>query len=172
MKKNDMFKKIEKLYFNKSYNEVTTQEIWDLFWINKASLYHYFSSKEILFQELLNYSFENFMKNLEEILDKDLDFFIKKFLNYPFESKSLFATIKQNNYCEKNKFIIDIKNKQKETFDLLYLKFKKKYWFNKEKTFILFSLLDSLSRKKCINWGCYIEIDSLLWEIKTLFINK
>jgi predicted DNA binding CopG/RHH family protein len=31
MKKVNMFKKIEKLYFNKSFSDVTTQDIADLF---------------------------------------------------------------------------------------------------------------------------------------------
>lgn len=170
MKKNEMFEKIEKLYFNRSYSDVTTQEIADLFWINKASLYHYFKSKEQLFLELLDYSFNNFVLNLEKILKNDIDNFILDYLNYPSKTKNLFAIINQNGFCEQKEFLDNILDKQKKIFDIFYINFKSKYWFTREKTFILFSLLESFSRKKCVLWWCFVDIDSLLWEIKNLFI--
>lgn len=165
-----MLEKIEKLYFNKWYSDVTTKEIWDLFWINKASLYYYFKSKEILFLELLEYSFEKFINNLNKSLNKNLDFFIIDYLNYPLKNKNLFAIINHNNICENIKFIKTIKTKQETVFEILYNYFNKNYSFSKEKTFILLSLLDSLSRKKCIYWWCYVEVDLLITEIKNLFI--
>jgi hypothetical protein len=165
-----MFKKIEKLYFNKSFSDVTTQDIADLFWINKASLYYYFESKVVLFKELLEYSFENFKNNLNKILKKDIDNFIKSYLNYASESQNLFAVISQNWACKRECFIDNIIFKQKEIFEIFYNYFSEKYWFSKEKIFILFSLIDSLSQKKCATWWCIVEIDNLLEEIKSLFI--
>jgi hypothetical protein len=106
---------------------------------------------------------------LNKILKMDFDKFIEKFVYYPSKSWNLFSIINQNWYCENQLFKNNIKNKQKDIFKLISDEFAIKYWFSKEKTFLLLSLLEDLWRKKCIFWNCIFDLKSVLKEIKTLF---
>ncbi len=169
MEKLDILEKLEPLFYDKPFKNVSLQEIADILEIKKASLYYYFPSKEDLLIDMVNYSFENYLSFIEEILDKKLEKFIEDFIKYPKKSNNIFSIINQNWYCENDLLRKNIQEKQKIIFEIIKVKLKEKYEFKEEKTFLLLSLLEDLSRKKCIFWNCPFDLDKLIKEITKLF---
>lgn len=60
MKKLEILTKIEPILYQKTYKEVSLQEIANVLEIKKSGLYYYFDSKEALYLEILEYSFEKY----------------------------------------------------------------------------------------------------------------
>ena len=169
MKKQDLLKRIEPLFFDKTYKEVSLQNIADIFQIKKSSLYYYFESKDDLYIQLLNYSFENYKLFLNSIFDMEMKIFIKEFLYFPQKSKNFFSIINQNGYCNNPTLKKEIMEKQYEMLDFINIKLSEKYWFSKAKSFVFISLLEDIWRKKCLFWECPLDIDNVILEINTLF---
>jgi TetR/AcrR family transcriptional repressor of nem operon len=96
MKKNEVLKIIEPIFFDKTFKEVSMQKLADTLKIKKASLYYYFPSKDKLQEELINYSFENYLKFIKNTKTNDLKIFILEFIHFPFKSKNIFSLISQN----------------------------------------------------------------------------
>ena len=169
MTKNEILKKIEPLFYDKTFKEVSMQEIANHLWIKKASLYYYYSSKESLQEDLINYSYENYKKFIFSILNKDLKTFIEKYISYPFKSQNIFSLINQIWYCENEKIKKYISAKQLEIINIIKEDFQQKYWFNEERIFILLSIIENISKKKCIFWWCPYDLEKIIDEILTIF---
>lgn len=171
MKKEEIFEKIEVLFFDKTFKQVSMQDIALFLWIKKPSLYYYFSSKEVLFDELIDYSFLNYKKNILKLIEKNLDLFIKEFISYPQKTKNLFSLINQTWYCDNDILKEKLKTKNKDLFLIISESFYKKYWFEKEKTFLFLNMLESLAKKDCLFWKCEFEDKDIFKEITKLFIS-
>lgn len=180
MKKQELLKKIEELFYSKTFKEVSMQDIANELWMKKASVYYHFASKEILMIEVLEYSFNNYFDFINSLIDiweknikdkKILEKLIKDFVSYPEQSRNLFSIINQNWYCENKDILKIIEEKQEIIFNHIGKKFKIILWFSSEKTFIFMSLMNDIWRKKCIYWNCEIKIDNLINEIFNLFFN-
>lgn len=169
MEKIEILEKLEPLFYEKPFKNVSMQEVAKLLDIKKASLYYYFPSKELLLQEVINFSFMNYIKFIEFILSKKLDKFTEEFIKYPKKSKNIFSIINQNWYCENDELKKNIQEKQKIIFEMIKTKLKKNYDFSTEKTFLFLSLLEEVSRKKCIFWNCPFDLDKLIKEINKTF---
>nr|MDD3720573.1 TetR/AcrR family transcriptional regulator [Candidatus Gracilibacteria bacterium] len=168
MEKIEILEKLEPLFYEKPFKNVSMQEIADILKVKKASLYYYFPSKNILLEEIINYSFENYLIFIEDILKKELKKFINDFIKFPKKSKNIFSIINQNGYCEDDELKQNIQNKQKLIFDKISKELEKKYNFSKEKTFLFISMLEDLSRKKCIFGNCPFDLDKLIDEIRKI----
>jgi len=169
MIKDEILKKIEPLFYDKTFKEVSMQEIANHLWIKKASLYYYYKSKEDLQEDLINYSYENYKKFILSIINKDLKIFIERYISYPYKSQNIFSLINQIGYCENEKIKKYISTKQQELIDIIKNDFKNKYWFNEEKIFILLSIIENISKKKCIFWWCPYDLEKIIDEILILF---
>lgn len=169
MKKIEILEKLEPLFYEKPFKNVSMQEIAELLDIKKASLYYYFPSKEVLLQEIINFSFMNYMRFIELTLTKKLDKFTEEFIKFPKKSKNIFSIINQNWYCESDELKKNIQEKQKIIFEMIKTKLKKNHDFSTEKTFLFISLLEEVSRKKCIFWNCPFDLDKLIKEINRTF---
>jgi len=181
MKKQELLKKIEELFYFKTFKEVSMQDIANELWMKKASLYYYFPSKEDILKEVIEDSFKDFLDFIQDLIDiwwknteneKVLKKLIKDFVIYPESSKNLFSIINQNWYCDNNEIIEIITNKEKIIFDNISLKFKEILWFSNEKTFLFMSVLHDIWRKKCIYWKCNIDIDLIIDELYNIFFKK
>jgi len=176
MSKVDIIKKIEILFFEKSFKWVSMQDIANNIWIKKASLYYYFPSKEVLILEVLNYSFENylsFIKNTIEIWNKNnFNELLSEFLDYWEKEKNIFSIINQNWYSENNEILDYLQEKQKIIFETIYEWMNNKTWFSREKVFLFLSLINDIWRKKTTYWKCLINKKKMIEEVKKLFFNN
>lgn len=170
MEKNEVLKIIEPIFFDKTFKEVSMQELANTLKIKKSSLYYYFPSKDKLQEELISYSFENYLNFIQKITNNnDFKKFINEFIYFPFKSKNIFSLISQNWYCENQKLKEMVSDMQNTIFVIIYEAFSTKYKLNQEKVFILLSILENISKKKCIFWNCPFDLDKIILEIDELF---
>lgn len=172
--KTEILEKIEILFWENSFAEVSMDEIAKTLNFKKASLYYYFPSKEQMFLDIINYSFLRYKSFLEELLKlSSIENILLWIISYPLEQKNLFSVISQKWYCKiwVIRDVVVLKNK--ELFGILNKYFQEKYEFNQEKVILLQSLLNDLSKKYCI-FDCKEILDSqkLVSEILKIFFNK
>lgn len=169
--KTKILEKIESLFWENSFAEVSMDEIAGVLGMKKSSVYYHFPSKEKMFIDVLEFSFNRYKLFLQEILvNQEIDKILVWIISYPLESKNLFAVVSQKWYC-KIWIIRDlIYEKNIELFNIFFKYFEEKYSFNQEKTILLQSILNDLSKKYCI-FDCKETIDSekLICEIKKIF---
>jgi AcrR family transcriptional regulator len=100
MNKQEILQKIEPLFYEKSYKEVSLQDIADIFNIKKASLYYYFPSKQDLFISVLEYSFNEYLLFINNLISRwnenNFQELLNEFLNFPENKKNLFSKINLN----------------------------------------------------------------------------
>ncbi len=169
MRKEVILEKLEKIFYEKSFSDVSMQYIANYLDIRKASVYYYFSSKERLIKDVLNYSFDNYKIFIKNLPTNNLKNLIYDFIKFPNKSKNVFSVITQKWYCNKQELKDIIQEKQKDILELLYLNLITNYKFSKEKSFLFISLLDDLSKKRCIFGDCDMNIKSLINEIIKIF---
>jgi AcrR family transcriptional regulator len=94
--KTDILSKIEELFWENAFAELSMDEVGKCLGIKKSSLYYHFPSKDQMFIEALEYSYEKYRKSLEDIfLKEDLKEIIIALINFPLKSKNLFAVVLQ-----------------------------------------------------------------------------
>ena len=169
--KTKLLEKIETLFWENSFAEVTMDEIARELGMKKASLYYHFPSKEEMFIDVLEYSYNRYKLYIEWLIsNNDLNELLEWSIKYPLESKNLFSIVSQKWYCKIwiIRDLISIKNR--ELFNIYFDFFAWKYWFNSEKTILLQSILNDLSKKYCI-FECSesLDADKLIKEIKKIF---
>lgn len=175
MNKKEIIKKIELLFFDKSFDSVSMQDIATMLDIKKASLYYHFPSKKDMILEVIEESFINYDNFINEILEKwNMDNFLEileDFLDFPDKNKNIFSIINQNwyNLWIEEKSLIDIK--QKIIFDKIKNNLQNKACFTKEKAFLFLSIIEKLWNIKNNLSVCNIDKKKLLLEIKILFFN-
>ncbi len=169
MKKEELLAKIEELFYEKTFKEISLDTIAKHLEIKKASLYYYFSSKETLIEALIDFSFENYKTFIKKISGWDAKNFIKEFIEFPAKNKNVFSIINQNWYCENSDMKKMLKTRQLEIFSIINSYFFEKANFSKEKTFLLLSIMEDISKRKCIYGECPINTNDILKEIYNTF---
>lgn len=176
MKKVEILKKIEPLFYEKSYKEVSLQNIADIFDIKKSSLYYYFNSKEDMFLDLLEYSFNKYLDFVKLLIDKwnDDNFqeLLVEFINYWEKEKNIFFRVNQSWYSEWTNFLEFIQFKQKIIFDEIHNAFYKKAWFSKEKTYLFLILINQTFNNNWVYWKCELDNTKIPNEIENIFFKK
>ncbi len=172
MEKNEVLKIIEPIFYDKTFKEVSMQELANTLKIKKSSLYYYFPSKDKLQEELISYSFLNYLDFIQKITTyNDLKNFINEFIYYPSKSKNIFSLISQNWYCENQKLKDLVFDMQNKVFSNILKSLNKRYNLSHEKVFILLSIMENISKKKCIFWNCPFDLEKIIDEINDLFKN-
>lgn len=169
MEKKIILEKLEEVFYNKTFEEVSMQSIADILEIKKASVYYYFPSKEKLMEEVLVFSFTNYENFINNLPESSLENFINDFIYFPYNSKNLFSIINQKWYCTNENIKEIIKEKNKEVLKSVSKNLIKNYNFSKERAFLLISLLDDISKKRCMYGDCEMSIEDLVTEILIIF---
>lgn len=104
MTRDEIIKKIEELFFAKSFKEVSMQNIADELGMKKASLYYHFPSKEDLITQVLESSFNTYLlfvqKTIKKWNENNFQELLKNFIYFPEKNKNIFSIINQNGYEE------------------------------------------------------------------------
>ena len=119
MKKEEILNKIESLFFELNFKEVSMSKIAELLDIKKASLYYYFPSKQELFKDLILKSSLDFNSFFLESLNQGFENFVISYLEYPLKNKNLFSIIDES-YCDDSE-LKNLISKQKLSFEALFL---------------------------------------------------
>jgi AcrR family transcriptional regulator len=120
----DLLQKIETLFFENAFAELSMDEIARNLGIKKASLYYHFSSKEAMFLEVLRFSHEKYISFLDDVFkETDLQKIIRSLISFPLENKNLFSIILQRGYCKIEAIQSFILEKTKENQEIFLEKF-------------------------------------------------
>lgn len=170
MEKTEILSKIEILVFKNAFQDITMLQIAEKLGIKKASLYYYFASKNDIQKEVIAFSYEKYKTFIEELFhSKNKKKIIEWFFKYAKNEKNVFMQINQNGYCTNEEIINDVKEKNKEIFHIVKKSMKENFDFNKEKSFLFFSILQDICIKKCIFWECEIKENKLTEEMISIF---
>lgn len=176
MNKQEILQKIEPLFYERSYKEVSLQDIADIFNIKKASLYYYFPSKQDLFISVLEYSFNEYLWFINNLISRwnenNFQELLNEFLNFPENKKNLFSKINLNWYREESQVLDFIQEKQKEIFDSIHLAFEKKWGLSKERTYLFLVLINQTFNKSWAYGMCDIDSNKISLEIEKIFFNN
>lgn len=169
MEKHELLAIIEPMFYDKTFKEISLDMIWKKLDMKKASLYYYFPSKEKLLEELIIFSKEIYKENIINLTKKSPKDFVKEFIAFPKKNKNLFSIINQSWYCDNEQMKEILKSWQKEILSIINLYFKEKLDFSDEKVFILLSIMEDISKKRCIYWECPMDIEKITNEIYLIF---
>lgn len=161
--KKDIREKIEELFWQNSFSDLSMDEVAKNLWLKKASLYHHFKSKDDMFLQVLDFSYLKYKWFLEQIfLLNKLETILENLIKLPFLEKNLFAVVSQKWYCHLDWIRKYIGEKNAEISNI----FKEKFWdknnINDTKMILLRSTIDDLGKKYCI-FDC--PSSSNFWEI-------
>ncbi len=176
MTKKDILKRIEELFYEKSFKEVSMQNIANEIGMKKASLYHHFSSKDILIKDVLDESFLCYLNFIKDIItqwkDDNFQDLLQSFLDFWENQKNIFSIINQNWYVENETILAHIREHQKVIFDTIDEIMHKKANFTSEKTFLFLTLINQIGRKNNIYNACEIDKNRIWMEIENLFFKN
>jgi len=124
MKKEEILQRIEPLFFERSYKEVTLQDIAHIFDIKKASLYYYFPSKQELYLSVLEYSFVVYLEFIQDLIarwnEENFQKLLHEFIEFPEVKKNLFSKINLHEHDLDTEPLNFIQEKQKEIFETIH----------------------------------------------------
>lgn len=173
MQKNELIRTIEMLFWEQAFSDLSMDTIAERLGMKKPSLYYHFSSKEAMFLEVLEQSFESYREFLGTTLQLvDISDMIAQLILFPLQSKNLFAIASQKGYCQ----IEDIRNTIEEKF--LQLEAEKvkicreRFGWNEPRTKLFFALIESLSKKACLE-NCEGERkEEMIGEMRKIYFNN
>lgn len=126
-----------------------------------------------MFLAVLEQSFEVYKTFLENTLQmEDVSEMITQFILFPLQSKNLFAIASQKGYCQMNdiKNAIEIKYGElgKQKIELC----QNRFGWNVARTKLFFALIESLSKKACLE-NCEGERkEEIIGEVQKLFFGE
>lgn len=174
MTRRKILESCEKLFFEKSFKNVSMQQVADSIWIKKASIYHHFGSKNELISECINASFEKYMLFIKSLALEwkewwEFKSLLKSFLDFPEKQTNLFSIINRSSYQDDSTINELIQEKQKVIFNEVHKSMESQWWFTKEKTYLFLLLINQIWLKKSSYKKCEIDEDKTLNELENLF---
>lgn len=172
MQKPELLRTIEILFWENAFSDLTMDRIAEKIGIKKPSLYYHFPSKEAMFLEVLEYSFEEYKTFLEEAMQTaDIEEMITKLILFSLRTKNLFAIASQKGYCQIGDIRNDIESKYHEIESGKVRIYRERFGWNAPRTKLFFALMESLSKRSCLE-NCEGEKkEEVVGEIRKLFFN-
>lgn len=171
--KTEVLEKIEQIFWKKDFSEVSMDEVANLLGIKKASVYHHFPSKEMMFLEVLEYSFEKYKNFIEKLFSgkaDDMEKVTRDLIFYPLLQKNLFSIVAQKGYCQISA-VKDVIAERSNVITKIFVDFfSNKFGFEEEKIVIYKSVVEFLSKKYCM-YACPDEekLEKLINNMVTIF---
>lgn len=170
---NKITEKIESLFWENTFSDVSMDDVASKLGMKKASLYYHFPSKEAMLIEVINYSYDKYRAYLIDLFEKDkIEEVVSGLITYSIKEKNLFSIISQKWYCKIEEIKNIIEQKNAELTYIFNTYFQEKYKLNKEKLILLQSTIWDLSKRSCLFDCKEMDIKKITNEIITLFFNN
>ena len=174
MTNQELLTRIEPLFFENAFSDVSMDDVAKQLNIKKASLYYHFPSKEEMFLELLDVSFEMYQTAFTEILErntKNPQALISELVFFPSSSQNLFAIVSQRGYCK----IAVLKERifaHSHHINECFISFlARNYAMSAKRSMLLYVLIDGLSKRLCLSGCSHETLLPLITETAILFFN-
>ncbi|MDQ1344038.1 MAG: hypothetical protein QG650_758 [Patescibacteria group bacterium] len=151
--KPEILRKIEDLFYRKSFSDLSMDEIADALGMKKASLYYHFPSKEAMFLEILADSFERHRASVVENLSRGPAELTRNLVESASENRNLFSVASQKGYCKIDSVRDEIARMKTELGDECATLLEKRFGWSPTRSALFFSLIDALAQKRC-GGGC------------------
>lgn len=170
--KSEILRKIEDLFYQKSFSDLSMDEIALALGMKKASLYYHFPSKEAMFTEILSDSFDRYRETVLESLSLEPSELVRSFVESSSENRNLFSVASQKGYCK----IASVKEKIASLKASLVGEcsetLAERFGWSSVKTELFLALTDSLAQKRC-GGGCEDPLPKeVVEETVILFFSK
>lgn len=173
MTKNDILEAAEKLFFGKRQSDVKLSSVARVLGIQTPSLYHWFTDKQALLEEVITYSAKNFLRALGTILERENPReTILWYLTFPSETKNLFGIAFQKGFCE-DRILRTLVSKYKNDVYTRLMDHFRSHVENDTRIYLLITLLEKLAAENCIDGYCLPKSpDKIAGEVEELFFVK
>lgn len=156
--KTDILRKIEDLFYEKSFSDLTMDEIAAELGMKKASLYYHFPSKEAMFTEILEDSFaryrEETLGNLRERSGSESPAeLVRSLVEFASENRNLFAVASQKGYCRIDSVRERIAELKESLADECCGILRSLYDWNAARCSIFLITVEALAQRRC-GIGC------------------
>lgn len=152
----------EKMFFAKKYTDVKLDNIANELNIKKPSLYHYYADKKSLYVATLKNSEKKYIQGMKAVmLENNLNKFILRYLQFPYETKNLFWIAFQQQFCIDDQIKLQILKWKFHIQEEIKI-FLKDYWLSDIKIYLIMNLLEKLSQNNCIEGNC---LKYGLWDL-------
>lgn len=151
--KTEILRKIEDLFYRKSFSDLSMDEIARELAMKKASLYYHFPSKEAMFTEILSDSFVRHRANVLESLSLKPRELVRAFVESSSENRNLFSVASQKGYCRIDSIKEKIASLKASLSSECSKTLAERFGWSYAKTELFLSLADSLAQKRC-GGGC------------------
>lgn len=170
MQKSELLRTIETLFWENAFSDLTMDKIAEKLGIKKPSLYYHFPSKEAMFLEVLEQSFEKYKIFLKDTLQiPDVQEMTEKLILFPLQTQNLFAIASQKGYCQRDdiRHTIEVRYQELEAETAQIC--RERFGWNTARTKLFFALIESLSKRACLE-NCEGEKkEEMIGEIERLF---
>lgn len=151
--KSEILRKIEDLFYAKSFSDLSMDEIALALEMKKASLYYHFPSKEAMFTEILSDSFERYRASVLESLSLEPSELVRSFVESSSANRNLFSVASQKGYCRIDSIKEKIASFKSSLAAECAASLAGRFGWSPVKTELFLSLTDSLVQKRCGS-GC------------------
>ena len=170
--KSEILRKIEDLFYAKSFSDLSMDEIAGTLEMKKASLYYHFPSKEAMFTEILTDSFERYRETVLKSLSLEPQFLVRSFVESSSETRNLFSVASQKGYCKIDSVKEKIAELKASLSSECAASLAERFGWSSVKTELFLSLADSLAQKRC-GGGCEDPLpQELVTETVSLFFKQ
>lgn len=170
--KSEILRKIEDLFYQKSFSDLSMDEIALALGMKKASLYYHFPSKEAMFVEILFDSFDRYRKTVLDSLSFEPSELVRAFVESSSENRNLFSVASQKGYCKIDSIKEKIASLKASLSSECSAALAKRFGWSPTKTELFLALADSLAQKRC-GGGCEDPLpDEIVSETVSLFFLK
>lgn len=147
--KTEILRKIEDLFYQKSFSDLSMDEIAKTLGMKKSSLYYHFPSKEAMFLEILRNSFERHRLPTLDVLSQKPENLIRGLVESASENRNLFSIASQKGYCKIDSVRNEIASLKSTLGQECSEAFERRFGWSKTKSELFLSLCDALAQKRC-----------------------
>lgn len=167
--KTEILRKIEDLFYQKSFSDLSMDEIALVLGMKKASLYYHFPSKEAMFVEILRDSFERHRSSVLRSLELEPDAVVRRLVESASENRNLFSVASQKGYCKIGAVRDEIASLKNSLAEECAERLGSRFGWSRVKSELFLSLCDALAQKRC-SGICFEPLpDEIVKETRTIF---
>ncbi len=170
--KSEILRKIEDLFYQKSFSDLSMDEIAGALGMKKASLYYHFPSKERMFVEILRDSFARHRSAILHSFPTEGQAIVRRFVETASEDRNLFSVASQKGYCKIGSVRDEIASLKNSLAEECARELGRRFGWSPEKSEIFLSLCDALAQKRC-GGDCAEPLpDGIVNETASLFFHQ
>lgn len=151
--KTEILRKIEDLFYEKSFSDLSMDEIAAALEMKKASLYYHFPSKEAMFVEILSASFGRYREGVLERFSEEPAALVRGVVEFSSENRNLFSVASQKGYCRIDSVRAEIARLKASLSEECGNILSERFGWSRTKGELFLTLTDALSQKRC-SAGC------------------